>query len=309
MQNKFRIAIIGIGGVGGFYGGKLAQKYAASEEHEIIFIARGEHKEKINSTGLLLDYAGDQETIKPDLVTDDLQSLGKLDLVLFSVKSYSLHTVAQALKSSITVQTYLLPLLNGVESIEYLSRLYPQSKLLWGCTYIISSVAAPGKVKVQGKLNRLVWGNPALATEELQTVKQVLDDAGIHNELYENIKDKVWEKFSFISPLATFTSYTNQPAGNILGQPELTEQLRTLIQELKAVADAKQIHLPADIVEKNIQLLQKFPKDTTSSMHRDYQNHNQTELENLTGYIVREGEKEGIATPFYKKIYEKLKES
>ncbi|MCC9165525.1 ketopantoate reductase family protein [Pontibacter harenae] len=216
MQKKFRIAVVGIGGVGGFYGAKLAQQYASSENHEIIFIARGDHKAKIAEQGLVLDYADTREAIKPDLVTNNLEELGKLDLILFCVKSYSLNTVAKALEGSIDESTYLLPLLNGVESIEYLSQLYPKSKLLWGCTYIISSVAAPGEVKVQGKLNRLVWGNPGLRNEDLAQIRQLFDEAGIHNELYEDIKDKVWEKFSFISPLGSFTSSTNVPAGNIL---------------------------------------------------------------------------------------------
>ncbi len=307
MENKFRIAVVGIGGVGGYYGSRLAKKYGNSEDYEIIFIARGAHKKEIAANGLTIKYEGTSEAVHPTVVTDDMASLGKLDLVIFSVKSYSLHQVAEQLKDSIGESTFLLPLLNGIESIEYLGQLYPEAKLLWGCTYIISSVASPGVVEVQGKYNRLVWGNPALAPEELAAIKAIFENADIHNELYSDIKDKVWEKFSFISPLASFTSYTNEPAGNILQQETLKEQLRELILELKSVATAKGIRLPADIIEHNIQLLNKFPKETTSSMHRDYINGNQTELENLTGYIVREGEKAGIATPAYHRIYKSLK--
>lgn len=307
MDTKFRIAVVGIGGVGGYYGSLLAKKYGSSDRYEVIFIARGAHKEKIAAEGLTLKYDGSSEAVRPTRVTDDMARLGKLDLILFSVKSYSLHQVAVELKESISANTFLLPLLNGIESIEYLDKMYPNSKLLWGCTYIISSVTSPGVVEVQGKYNRLVWGSPALAPQDLEFVKGILDNADIQNELYPDIKDKVWEKFSFISPLASFTSNTNEPAGNILQQEALKAQLRELIQELKSVATAKGIRLPQDIVENNIQLLNKFPKETTSSMHRDYMNGNQTELENLTGYIVREGEKAGVATPAYSRIYKELK--
>lgn len=307
MKKKFRIAVVGIGGVGGYYGSRLAKRYAGSDTHEIIFIARGEHKTRIEEEGLTLLFNETAEVTHPDLINDDLAALGKLDLVLFCVKSYSLQQVASEIKESIDQNTYILPLLNGVESIEYLSGYFAEAKLLWGCTYIISSITSPGVVEVQGKYNRLVWGNPELPPDDLSRIKKVFDEAGIHNELYDDIQNKVWEKFSFISPLASFTSHTNHPAGNILQSQELQDQLQVLISELKEVATVKGIQLPEDIVERNIRMMEKFPKETTSSMHRDYQNNNPTELENLTGYIVWEGGRTGVATPAYQKIYTALK--
>lgn len=308
MNKKLRIAVVGIGGVGGYYGGKLAQRYADSEDVEVIFIARGKHKEEIEANGLTIDFGSSTFKVKPNLVTDNVTDLGKLDMIIFCVKSYSLDNIAQDFKASIDENTYLLPLLNGIESIEYLENLYPEAKLLWGCVYIISSVAAPGVIEVKGEYNRLVWGNPTLPVEELDRLNKLFIDAGIISELYSDIVVKVWDKFSFISPVATLTSATGKTMGEIYEDAGLQGQLRSLMKELLAVAHAKGVGIQEAIIDTNIKILGKLPKDATSSMQRDFMNNNQTELENLTGYIVREAEKAQINTPLYIQFYHQLKE-
>ncbi|TPE45813.1 ketopantoate reductase family protein [Pontibacter mangrovi] len=309
MENqKYRIAVVGIGGVGGYYGGRLAQRFAGDDKYEIIFVARGAHKEKIEQEGLKLELEQETLTVLPDVVTDKPGELGQLDLILFCVKSYSLEQVAEQFAPSITSETMILPLLNGVESIEYLQRRFPEAQVLWGCVYIISSIKAPGVVQVQGKYNRLVWGNPKLPQDKLQHIKWLFDDAGINHEYYEQeVEAKVWEKFSFISPVASLTSLTHQSMGRIMEQEPLRQQLQQLMQELVQVAKAKGIHLPQDMVARNLAVVEKLPQGATSSMERDFADGNRTELENLTGYIVREAEKYRVEVPIYEQVYRELK--
>ncbi|WP_299757177.1 ketopantoate reductase C-terminal domain-containing protein [uncultured Pontibacter sp.] len=175
--------------------------------------------------------------------------------------------------------------------------------------YIISSIKSPGVVQVQGKYNRLVWGNPKLKQEKLEHLKWLFDEAGINHEFYgQEVEAKVWEKFSFISPVASLTSLTHKSMGSIMANEELKLQLQQLMQELVLVAKAKGINLPLDMVERNLAVVEKLPQEATSSMERDFASGNRTELENLTGYIVREAEKFGLPVPQYQQVYEDLRQ-
>ncbi|WP_276495830.1 ketopantoate reductase family protein [Pontibacter litorisediminis] len=307
-MDRFRIAVVGIGGVGGYYGGRLAQRFAHDDKYEIIFVARCEHKQELEQQGLRLELTEETLTVRPSMVTDDPATLGKLDLIIFCVKSYSLEAVADKYAPCITADTVLLPLLNGVESVEYLQRRFPEAQVLWGCVYIISSVKAPGVVQVQGKYNRLIWGNPELPQEKLQHLKWLFDEAGINQEYYEQeVETKVWEKFAFISPVASLTSLTHQPMGQIVQQPYLKEQFQKLTLELMEVAQAKGVTLPEDLVNRNLAVVERMQQDVTSSMERDFAQGKETELENLTGYVVREAEKYGVPVPAYEQVYRELK--
>ncbi|GHA59734.1 ketopantoate reductase family protein [Pontibacter akesuensis] len=306
-MNKYKVAVIGIGGVGGYYGGILAQHFAHNDSCEISFVARGEHKYKIEQEGLKLELEEGTLVVHPHRVVEAPQDLGEQDLIIFCVKSYSLEQVCAQLDSSITSNTLLLPLLNGIEGIDYLQERFPEAKTLWGCVYIVASKAEPGVVKVQGKYNRLVWGHPNLPAEQLQRLQNLFQEAGINNELYTDAETKVWEKFSFISPVASLSSLTDKTMGELMGQEHLSSQLQQLMEELKKVAEAKGIKLPQELVAQNLEVVRKLPQEATSSMQRDFRSGNQTELENLTGYIVREGKEYGVETPLYSGLYQELK--
>lgn len=307
-MKKYRIAVVGIGGVGGYYGGLLANRFANDENHEVVFIARGKHKELIAQQGLKLALDGEELVVQPSMVTDEPGHLGHFDLVLFCVKSYSLQQVAEHMAPNIGPDTVILPLLNGVESIAYLQERFPEAQVLWGCVYIIASIKEPGVVQVQGTYNRLIWGNPELPEQTLQRIKTLFSEAGINHEHYgQEVKSKVWEKFSFISPVASLTSLTHQTMGQIMEQPELAAQLQQLMQELVQVAHAKEISLPEDIITRNLAVVERMQRGVTSSMERDFAQEKETELENLTGYVVREAQKYGVAVPQYEQVYQELK--
>ena len=153
-----KIAVVGLGGVGGYFGGKIARKYAGSPEHGVVFIARGAHLAAIRRDGLLLKTVEEEFRVKPDLATDNPSEAGRCDLILFSVKEYDLEAAATALIPLLHEKTIVLPVLNGVDIAERLRSILPRGVVLSGCVYISAFIEAPGVVRQVGGACRLLFG-------------------------------------------------------------------------------------------------------------------------------------------------------
>jgi len=309
MTNPYKIAIAGIGGVGGFYGAMLAKAYEHSTEVNVSFVARGEHMEAIKHHGILLEKDSGNISAHPHAITDNPATLGPVDLVVFCCKGYDLENLALSFSENITEQTVLLPLLNGVGATEVLQRLYPTATSLFGCTYLVSKIARPGVVKMTGEVNQLLFGNPAVDQAILDKIDSIFRATGVNVSLHEDIRAKVWEKFSFISPLATATSAMDSDPAAILNDMEKMKVLSGLMQELVTVAEKEGVSLPEGIIEVNIGKMKNIPAGATSSMHNDFKNHKKTELAMLTGYVVERAMEHGIDVANYSKLYALLLES
>lgn len=307
MTSKSKIAILGIGGVGGYIGGKLAARYANSNDVEIIFIARGENEKAITSNGLKLITPQGEQVVHPSLVTSRPEEVGFLDLVICTVKSYDLETSIASLHPCINDNTVFLHLLNGVDAAERIRNIFPHTEIWEGCMYIVSRLIAPGVVQESGNINRLYFGSDVAAKEELKKVETMLTSAGISARLSDNILQTLWEKFLFISPLATLTSYLSLPIGQIISNKQHEQLLLDLLTEVKTIADAKKILLPEHILKTTFDKMKSLLPETTSSMYNDFQKGNKTELDSLTGYVVRLGNELNIATPCYEKMFAGLK--
>ena len=196
--------------------------------------------------------------------------------------------------------------MNGADITERLRRILPHNTVWYGCVYIGARLAAPGLVTKFTDRSRLWFGDPEGDRNRQQALLQLLTAAGIDALNPEDIITRIWQKFFLISVGATLTSYYNQSIGEILQHHR--EDYRLLGDELMQVARAKGIVLPDDMVEKVVADQQKMPYDATTSMHTDFRNGKQTELDTLTGYVVRAGQEYGIPTPAYHKMYEKLKQ-
>ncbi len=307
MSNKCKIAIAGIGGVGGYYGGRLAAFYNNNNDVQINFVARGRHLDKIKKKGLQL--ITDTKTIvsHPYSITDDPEDLGELDLIIFCCKAYDLEELASRFSKNISGKTFLLPLLNGVDNTEKIQKLFPHAKTMYGCVYIISNMVSDGVIKVNGSFNNLLFGNPQLSYAELEKLEKIFIGAGIKCSLHQDVKTKIWEKFTFISPLASITSAYNLSIWQILNNENHTCLLLALMNEVIEVAKCDHINLPPNIIESNFEKLKKLPPKRTSSMQVDYANNKRTEVETLTGYVVNKASKANIHIPAYKKIYQILK--
>jgi 2-dehydropantoate 2-reductase len=302
-----RIGIFGIGGVGGFYGGKLALKCGPSREHEIIFIARGDHLKAIRNKGLKLITVDGEYTAVPTLATDKLSEIGKLDLVLFCVKSYGLEEAARMIAGNIHGKTIVIPLLNGVNITERLRAALPRGTVIRGTVYIGSNIVAPGEVRQAGGSCQLIFGPDDNAeVERYRPIEDLLRKAGIKADLTADIAVPIWTKYIFVSPLAGLTSMLGKTFGEILEDPESLKMLEGLLQEIEAVARARGVNLPPDIVKASIGKVSGFPYATKTSMQRDFEKGNPIEIDIFMEYITGSGKELGIATPLHDRVYKAL---
>ncbi|MFH1480857.1 MAG: 2-dehydropantoate 2-reductase [Pseudomonadota bacterium] len=304
-----RIAIVGVGGIGGYFGGKLALHYASHETIQVIFIARGGHLEKIKEKGLKIITVEGEFVAKPAIATDDPKDVGSLDLVIFAVKGYDLEPSARMVTPNLNPQSVVIPLLNGVASTETLRAVLPQSRILNGCVYISTHRVEPGVVHQVGGPCLLLFGPEDGGVDAYGGIEKTLKDAGIKAELRSDIKVAVWEKYIFVSPMASVTSLYRKTLGDMLRDNESRNLFEGLTRELKMVSDAKGILLPPNIVEISMGKASNFPYETKSSMQLDFEKGNKTELDIFTGYVIKASDALGIEVPLYRMVYEKLKRS
>jgi len=306
MKGKTRIGILGIGGVGGYFGGLLAQKYFQSKNIDIIFIARPSVEKIIKEKGLKLITPVNESIIFPALVSSDPNEIGELDYLICCIKSYDLEESLIRVKNCININTVILPLLNGVDAKERIRKIFPSTEIIDGCVYIVSRLIEPGVVKESGNIHQLYFGSKEVPINKLKELEKVFSDANIECYLSVTIERTIWEKFLFISSIASLTSYLNLSIGEILINEDHKQTLRELIKELKLIAGQKNITLHQDIVETTIAKMQKLPYETTSSMHSDFKKGGRTEYLSLTGYVVEQGRQLKIKTPAFENILRTL---
>jgi 2-dehydropantoate 2-reductase len=305
MSKKIKIIIAGIGGVGGYFGGLLAKKYENSDEIEICFLARGEHLNTIRKNGLKVIHGKNEFIARPYLATDDANEIGIANYILICTKSYDLDATIEQLKPCIDNNTILLPLLNGVESVERIKNILPEIHVLEGCVYIVSSVKEAGVIENSGINQKLFFGPGTINNDRLIWLEKMMQEAGFEATLSDSISTIVWDKFIFISSIATATSYFNCSIGKLIEDNE--EFLVKLIEEVKLIAVATRISFNPDITANIVNYNKLLPYDSTSSMHRDFQSQKRkTEVETLTGYVVRAGQECGINTPTFNQAYSQL---
>jgi len=297
-----RIGILGLGGVGGYFGGLLAKAYYKSEEIEVIFIARGETQKAIAENGLKIITDDSETVVYPKLVSNNPDEIGVLDYLICATKTYDIEESLPSLQQCIAQETVILPLYNGVDAPERIHKLFPENDILQGCVYIISMIFSPGTIRKIGFYEKLFFGSKTASISKLNELQSIFQKAKIESYLVENIEETVWEKFIFISALASVTSYLNQNIGQILSNSDAKAIYVELLKEIEMVAKAKGLQLSDDIVNQTIVKLEKSPKEATSSMHRDYLAGNKIEAASLTKFVVEEALKYGVKTPLYEKI-------
>lgn len=302
-----KIAISGIGGVGGYFGGLLAKHYHQSEEIEIYFIARGENEKAIQKQGLQLITSGQKFQVYPKLVTSDCSLIGLADLFISTTKTYDLEENLRQCHACINSDTVILPLQNGVESREIIANVFPSNEICDGCVYLVSRLSEPGVIIEKGTGRKLYFGLRNKSNEKLLKFSTVFENAGIDATLVPDMQPVIWEKFIFISAIATITSYYKCNIGNILNDPIRKQQLQLLLSEIKIIADCKIIPLPENVIQKTFDKIEKLPAETKTSMQNDFERGGKTELESLTGYPVRSAAAFNVSVPTFEMMYKSLK--
>ncbi|MDM1043938.1 2-dehydropantoate 2-reductase [Myroides sp. 1354] len=305
-MSKVNIGIIGLGGVGGFYGGLLAHHFESEEQVDIHFVARGEHGKQIKKHGLTVLSKDSVIVGKPTRVVERVQDLGKMDFILLCTKEYDLDEVIVDLKAIVAKNTVILPLLNGVEAFEKLDREL-EAEVWQGCTYMVSRLKEPGVIDNPSGRQKIVFGRTEKVTSLMRQVNHLLQAAGINSFCTQDIAKEVWEKYILVSSSAVATTFYNCSFGVVMR--DHTATIHTLVTEASAVAIAKGVQLTKDAVEVIMERLAAIPFDSTTSMHSDFSsNKAQTELEVMAGYLIREGERLQTDVQTYQKMYAVLKD-
>ena len=306
-MTKIRIAFLGLGGVGGYYGGKLAARYSGSGRVEVCFFARGEHLKAIQETGIHIITDEEDFIARPDLATDNPQDAGVVDYVIITTKSYDLRSSIEFIRPCIGPHTIILPLLNGGDITERIREILPENIVWSGCSYIVSRKTGPGVIRATGTFYKLVFGYDKEPNEQLQNFEKLLQEARIDAKLSVNIRESIWKKFFFISVSASLTSYFDVGFNELVDTPDRLNMAVGLAEEFLKVAKAEGINLGENAIEQVVNRAEVLPAGTTTSMHSDFKAGNRTEVETLTGVIVQLAQKHRIYTPLYETVYNSLK--
>jgi len=288
-----RIAVMGAGGVGGYFGARLALAGSA-----VTFIARGAHLAAMRADGLRVQSAGGDMHVAAPKVTDDPAAVGPVDIVLFGVKLWDTDAAARAIRPLVGPDTGVVSFQNGVQKDELLAAILGDSAVVGGVSYIAASIAAPGVIRHVGAMQRLIFGErDGRASTRVDTFAAACRDAGINAEASADIRRAQWEKFVFLVGMSASTATIRLPIGPIRAEPCTRALLLKAMREVVAVGQAEGVPLPDDFAENRLAFCDTLPPTMAASMLHDLENGNRLEVEWLSGDVVRRGEATGIPTP------------
>jgi len=297
-----KILIMGTGGVGGYYGGLLAQ-----QGNEVTFIARGAHLYAIRREGLKVKSIHGDFTISPANATDDPANVGPVDLILFTVKTYNTNEAAEAIRPAVGPQTVVMSLQNGIDAAERIGRAVGLEHVVGGATWLSSAVQEPGFIKQISQFRRIVFGElGGGSSERIQSIYEALKNSDITVEVSENIQKILWTKFVFIAAVSSIGSLTRLPMGDYRSVPETRTLLTYIMEEVTALAGAQGILLDPDVVQKSLDFIDNSAPHIKPSMQLDVESGHRTELESMIGVIGRKGRELGIPTPASDFVYASL---
>ena len=298
-----RIVIFGTGGVGGFFGGRLAR---AGED--VTFIARGEHLHAIKASGLKVDSTAGDFVIYPAKATDDVSDVVETDLVILGVKAWQVPEAARAIKRVVGANTTVLPLQNGVEAVSQLVDELGADSVIGGLCRIVSFVVGPGHIRHAGFTPSIIIGElDNRRTDRIVNIEQVLKHAGLEITIAPDIQVALWTKFLFIASFSGVGAMANAPAGVVRSDPKWRTQILNAMQEIYTLAHARGINLPPDSIDTVMRAVDALPEDATSSMQRDIAAGKPSELDSQNGAVVRMAHETGIEVPTHTLIFETLK--
>jgi 2-dehydropantoate 2-reductase len=288
-----KIAIMGSGGVGGYFGARLAEA-----GYDVTFIARGDHLQALRTNGL--QVVGRHEfTVKPVQATGDPSSIGPVDLVLLATKLWAVEEPAAALKPILKDDAGVVSLLNGVDSEDRLIAVLGREHVLGGVAYISSVIDRPGVIRMHADFGHIAFGelDNDNSTPRAQAYAEAFRAANICEGPADDIHRLIWSKFLMLSSFAGITSLTRLPIGPIREHDETFALLVDHMREVEAVARARDVALPDDIVARTEKMVRDWPPVQQSSMQQDLARGNRIEVPWLSGMVAKLGAEHGIDTP------------
>jgi 2-dehydropantoate 2-reductase len=290
-----KIAIMGSGGVGGYFGARLA-----ATGNDLTFIARGTHLDAIRKDGLRVHSPLGDVHISPAHATDDPARVGPVDIVLFATKLYDTEIAGELCKPFVGADTAVISLLNGVDSEEQLSRILGAQHVVGGVARISAEIAAPGVIQHHTNFAVIEFGElNGRKTERLQTFLAAATAAGIDAQLCDDINIAIWQKFLLLASFSGVTAITRLPAGPIRDNPETWNLMQAAAHEADAVARARGVRLAENAVDDVVKIMRTLPDAMKASMLMDMERGKRLELEWLSGAVCRLGHQSGVETPVH----------
>jgi 2-dehydropantoate 2-reductase len=305
-MNKLNVCVIGVGGVGGYFGGKLAHAFSSNSDPsvDVFFLARGKHLEAITKNGLIVK-SPELGTIscKPTLATDRISELPQIDFFLIAVKGYDLMEAATSMANHLKGNTMILAPLNGADIRERLRIKIHTGRIFPSCVYISSYIEEPGVVQT-GKPGKIIFGrDPAHPDDVPNELFRLFQKSSIDYEWKGDANPAIWEKYIFIASFSLISAYSNRTLDEILEEPSLKKEVIGIMNEIHSIALKKKIQLPDGIVDLSLKRATMFPPGTQTSLQRDIsQKKGKSELELFGGTILHLGKEMGIPTPTTRKI-------
>ena len=284
---------MGSGGVGGYFGLRLAKGVA-----DVHFVARGAHLAAMRAHGLTVESAHEPLRLEPVEVTGDPATIGPVDVVLFGVKLWDTEPAARAILPLIGPDTAVISFQNGVQKDDTLRPIVGAHAIVGGAAYIGAAIARPGVIAHTGTMQRLVFGEyDGRRSARIEAFLAACRAGGINAEISADITRELWEKYAFLVALSGATASIRLPLGPIRSHPLTRRFLLDLAKEVVAVGRAHGVALPVDFAEQRIAFADALPAEMTASMHHDLERGNRLELAWLSGGVVDLGQKVGVPTP------------
>lgn len=288
-----RIAVMGSGGVGGYFGARLAHAGC-----DVTFIARGAHLDAMRNNGLLVESGLGNVHIRVPQATSDPTTIGPVDMVLFGVKLWDTETAARAILPLVGPHTGVVSFQNGVQKDELLHSIVGDKAVMGGVCYIAATIARPGVIQHGGAMQKLVFGEygskPSTRTQDFL---EACRKAGIDAEISADIRRVTWEKFVFLVGLSATTATMRAPVGAVRAQPRARAMLLDAMREVVAVGRAEGVALAEDFAENRLAFCDSLPFEMSASMRNDLERGNRLEVEWLSGDVVARGRRLGVPTP------------
>ena len=303
------VCVYGIGGVGGYFGGRIAHEIGKGNRAiQVYFISRGEHLKAIQQQGLNLITDKEEFHCFPNIATENIRHIPTPDLYLLCVKGYDLDNVVASISKNISVDTIVLPLLNGVDIYERIRTNLQKAIVSPASVYVSSSIEKPGTIRQKGAEGHIVFGkDPKHLSYNYEHLIEFFNEMRISSAWYDNPYSAIWEKYIFITAFSLMTAYSGKTIGAVLADDKLKRMTENIMKEVVLIGKAKNIDFKQGVVEKTLQKVQGFPYETKTSFQRDYEKGNtRNEGDIFGGTLIRLAKEHNVPIPTITDVYGEL---
>jgi 2-dehydropantoate 2-reductase len=297
-----KIYIVGVGGIGGYFGGILARS-----GNDVTFVARGENYQAMKNNGLLVKSVTGNFEIKPVQVVDKISKIVNPGLIIFSVKTYDTEKVAEELSAVVNKDTIIITFQNGVDNDDRIKKIIHNADIYPGVAYVISAKTKPGVIEQTGGLRKLIFGdrqNPN--NPKLKEIETLMKNAGINAVFSDDIEREIWNKFMYICPFSSLTALHRKTIGDILSNPNTKKQYEDCLKEAISVAKAMGIKISDNAFSEIMKISENTAPESKSSLLIDIENNRPNEIETLNGTLVKLARELNINVPVNELIYNSI---